>query len=123
MKYINRSYLLFFLFAFAACATINQTSTVVGKWRLTETLADIGDGKEKWHRVESESNIIFNNDGTITSTGSADYQSYTILESNKIEFTLRDNRKQVVSFKIEGSTLILSPQCIEACGSKYVRVN
>ncbi len=123
MKNAQRIFFLFLLIAFAACATINKSVTLAGKWRLTETLADPGDGSGKWNPVTKESFLTFNNDGTVTSTESPNYQSYTIADSTKLEFTLTDGRKQIVSYRMEGRALIIMPQCIEACGSKYMRVN
>ncbi len=124
MKNLQHISFLFLFVAFTACATINTSSTLAGRWRLTETLADPGDGSANWRPVGStESYLALNSDGSVVSTEFPNYQSYAILDSNKIEFTLKDNRKQAVSYRIDGAVLILSPRCIEACGSKYMRVN
>lgn len=123
MKAIQQLTLVIFFGLIAGCATMNETSSLAGKWKLTESLADPGDGSGKWNAVTNESYLTFNTDGSVSSTDSPNFQTYKVLDSVKLEFTLNDGRKQVVSYKTEGSTLTLTPQCIEACGSKYVKVN
>ncbi len=124
MRQLQAILLLLLFITVAGCATMNTGTTLTGKWRLTETLADPGDGSGKWRPADSkESYLTFDSEGGVTSTDSPDYQSYAILDSAKIEFTLKDGRKQLMSYAVEGTVLTLRPQCIEACGSKYTRVN
>jgi hypothetical protein len=124
MKQLQAIFLLLLLVTIGGCATMNTGSKLTGKWRLTETLADPGDGSGKWKPVESdESYLTFDSEGGLSSTDSPGYRSYALVDSNKIEISFADGRKQVMTYHVDGSTLTLSPQCIEACGSRYTRVN
>lgn len=108
--------------AVCGCARLIQGGSMVGKWQLIETLADPGDGSGKWNlSPDNSSYLTFNADGSVNGSSDVNYIAYTLPGDNKIEFTSKDNRKQTVSYSISGDTLTIRPQCIEACGFKYLR--
>lgn len=118
-------------------ATENETqnSSLVGKWRLVEYLADPGDGSGTWQKTPTEfvETIEFRADGSFVaesanglSTGDL-FDKYKILEGNRLEMRYRPGTNQVASHiwtyaDLTPATLTLQYGCIEACGGKYVRV-
>ena len=44
-------------------------TSLAGTWKLTEVLADIGDGKGTFHPVSSNKNLVFVSDNKVTSNG------------------------------------------------------
>ncbi|HKL34943.1 MAG TPA: hypothetical protein VJ899_01490 [Salegentibacter sp.] len=131
-----RNLLLIFFFAtIASCSTTLsgpanlETKEITGKWQLTETLADPGDGSGSWRTVENGRVLEFGEDGMVFSSTSfcngeeineAAYEvSEKMISSNCADkiFTLRYELK-------EGSLFVYphNPACIEACGSKYRKI-
>lgn len=95
-----------------------------GKWKLTEQLADPGDGSGKWMRSEAKNSyIIFNADGTVSGNLYVNYKFYNVIDSTKIEFTLQDDTKRVLFYKLSGGSLEIMGACIEACGSRFRKEN
>ncbi|MDD3788879.1 MAG: hypothetical protein PHO94_09315 [Petrimonas sp.] len=47
-----------------------ENTELIGKWKLTEVLADPGDGSGTFHKVSSNKTIEFQPNGAITSNGS-----------------------------------------------------
>lgn len=100
---------------------------VAGKWKLTESLVDIGNGNGKWTKV-SNSNvsypyIIFKNDSTLESNIFVDMRRYSIIDSTKIRFTFFDNRKITYSYSMKNSSLVINPPCIEGCGYRFEKTD
>lgn len=99
--------------------------TLSGKWKLIETLADPGNGSGKWRAVDHQTppeNILFKEDGTLEWNVDKDFKTYTKTDSTILSFVRADKSTKTFYYKIKIDTLILSPQCIEACGSKYVKI-
>jgi len=44
-------------------------TSLAGTWKLTEVLADIGDGKGTFQPVSSNKNLVFVSDNKVTSNG------------------------------------------------------
>lgn len=102
----------------------NPENSLMGKWKLTESLSDPGDGSGKWQKASSKNMyLIFNNDGTVSGDQAGTLKSYTVLDSTKIEFTQQSNTKITYRYKITSGELTLNPPCIEACGSRYRKVD
>ncbi|MEZ4855066.1 MAG: hypothetical protein R2812_01165 [Gelidibacter sp.] len=99
----------------------------VSKWKLTEILADPGDGSGTFNPVLSDKTVTFYSDGIIKSNGNlceigtdttqgstGTYTSDTIVpDSCPSEASLG------ISYTIEASVLIIHYPCIEACAEKY----
>ena len=119
--------ILTFLFSsllLISCSKSETDTILTGKWRLSETLADPGDGRGKWENAKSNKMyLIFNTDGTLSGSESAGYKSYTVLDSVKIEFILKNDSKTISAYKISGNSLLITPPCFEACGSRFIKVN
>ncbi|MFD1258866.1 hypothetical protein ACFQ3S_18810 [Mucilaginibacter terrae] len=116
------------VFAFAACTTqktSTTTPTLVGKWKMTETLADIGDGKAKWAAVSKDSSLIseFKTDGSITGNAMPGTTHYAIADSLHLNMTIEHNADLIdYRYKVSKDTLLLNPPCREACGMKFIRL-
>lgn len=114
-------------------------SDFIGKWKLTETLQDPGDGSGVYERIDSEKTIEFFNNGTFsingplcglsTSVGEnimgqvriSNYSNNNILFSN--EKCSTDNSSTEYIVVIEDSDLIIYyTACVEGCAQKYQKV-
>lgn len=122
-----KTQLIFFSFilliSFSSCDKATPVTTLAGKWRLTHTLADPGDGSGRWMQAKSETYLILHQDGTLSGDQGTQYKSYTIIDDSKIEFTLHNNAKTTSFYKIVSGSLELMHSCIEACGSRYIKAN
>lgn len=107
-------------------------NNIIGKWELTEVLADPGDGSGTFHSVNSTKIIEFHADGTITSNGSICYMSVEANEASIGTYSLEDYTISSagcsysplkITFEFQGSYLILNYPCIEPCRAKYKKVN
>lgn len=116
---------LFVLFL-GACGKKNtpavENESIVGKWKLTESLSDPGDGSGKWTPADPNHPIFleFRPDGIAASTGSAS-TGYKLLNDSTILFTT-DAGDIPLRYHLTKTTLSLTPPCIEACGMHYIAV-
>lgn len=104
-------------------------SALVGTWRLSETLADPGDGSGRWRPVSEEGGekiVEFKQDGKLGGTAFHDFKQYVIKDSITVTFSKENKEIQNYSYKIDDGTLTMSPagpiQCIEACGIRFVKI-
>lgn len=116
---------LFLAVTFFSCSKKDEKridSELVGVWKLTEVLADPGDGSGTYHSVNSNKTIEFHSDGTLTSNGDICNMSGTyLLTDSTINASNCSNSTFKIRFTKVGSTLILNYPCIEPCGEKYVK--
>jgi hypothetical protein len=107
-------------------STISDT-TLTGKWTLTASLADPGDGSGKWTPISSSTSYVqFDNDGKLEGTAFTDYVNYTVKDSVTLSFFTKDKVLQNYRYNINNGTLTMSPagpiMCFEACGTRYTKV-
>jgi hypothetical protein len=102
---------------------------LIGKWKLSETLADPGDGSGQWKKVANDTNqyIEFKADGKFSGNIYVDYTTYAVRDSSIITFTKADGvTYQNERYKLQGGVLSLSPAgpiyCIEACGARFKKI-
>ncbi|MES2109712.1 MAG: hypothetical protein V4577_13225 [Bacteroidota bacterium] len=115
---------------FATCKKDSHTAntTLTGKWKLTESLADPGDGSGKWRPVPTSAVVYiqFESNGKLEGTAFPEYVSYAIKDSVTLTFTSKDNTLQNYRYAIKNDTISMSPdgpiRCFEACGARYVKV-
>ena len=115
-------------FGYACSKDEDDNPELIGTWKLTEVLADPGDGSGTFHQVSSNKMLEFRTDGTITSNGSICEMSiesgspstgtYSLSDST---ITSPDCEDSVIKIKFEkeGSSLIVYYPCIEGCMAKY----
>jgi len=127
------SLVLFLAFTFFSCSKKNENkidTELVGVWKLTEVLADPGDGSGIFHSVNSNKTIEFHSDGALTSNGVICEMSIESNTPSSGTYSLADstinssncaNSAIKIRFVKNGSTLIINYPCIEGCGAKYVK--
>ena len=102
-----------------------KDNTLTGKWKLTETYADPGNGKVNYIAVPKDNKeyISFNGDGTLDGSGFANGTTYVVKDSVTIAVTSKDNTVENYRYSIKNGTLQMSPAgpivCIEGCGTRY----
>ena len=99
-----------------------ENESIVGKWRLTESLSDPGDGSGKWQPADPlhPQFLEFRPDGTAVSPGSATV-GYKIISDSTLLF-ITDADSIPLRYHFTKTTLALTPPCYEACGMHYVAV-
>ena len=120
------------LFLAASCSKDNtgrDETLTGGKWKLSETLSDPGDGSGKWRHVSEKSridNIIFKDNGELEWDLYGDFKTYAIKDSVTLSLIRADKSVQTYFYEVKDGKLTMSPReparCIEACGSKYVKI-
>jgi hypothetical protein len=98
--------------------------SLIGKWKLTEYLADPGDGSGTWKHAETEDYIEFTKDSTVLSNKptTEDVTRFSLPSDSTIIF-IYPSYNITNYYKIQGNQLTLMGGCIEACGSKYIKQN
>nr|WP_042288176.1 lipocalin family protein [Nonlabens ulvanivorans] len=107
------------------------TSDIVGTWQLTANLSDPGDGSGSFQSVSSNKTITFNADGTFTSNGDVCDMSITTSTNNNGTYNTTDKTINAncgttnlpISYTIDNLTMDISYFCIEACQSRYRKIN
>ncbi|TCD03790.1 hypothetical protein [Pedobacter psychroterrae] len=101
----------------------NGPTEFYGTWKLTETLADPGDGSGKYMKVQGATRYItFDQSGNVSGEAMPDITSYKVLDSTRIEITSKNySQKLVYWYKLSPTTLEINPPCIEGCGFRFVR--
>lgn len=103
-------------------------NTLIGNWKLIETLADPGDGSGTFNTVQSNKIITFENDGIITSNGNLCDMSIDSDNATSGTYSITDmtfsssdcsNPDYHFTFEENGNILIIDYPCIEPCRAKY----
>lgn len=120
MKIFYNLIIVFIFLSVTACEKFRSDTSLTGKWKLTETLADPGDGSGKWVSVKnSDSYLQINADGTLSSNNFINYKQYRVIDDQKIEFIYQNGMTTILNYKLNGNSLEIKGGCIEACGSRY----
>lgn len=101
---------------------------LIGKWQLSETLADPGNGSGKWTAVsgdDAKKYFKLKADGTTEGTAFEGYTKYAVKDSLFLRLIKPDKSAILYRFNISNTSLTLSPdspsRCIEACGTLFKR--
>ena len=96
---------------------------IYGKWKLTETMNDPGDGSGKYMKVEGEPKYLtLDQSGQISGEALSDLQSFKVLDSVRIEvFPKTSMPSMIYYYKVSANTLTINLPCIEGCGLRFVR--
>ncbi len=129
---------LFLIFLFATITSCSTTfnspadldnKEIVGKWQLTEALADPGDGSGTWQTVENGRTLEFDENGMVYSSTSFCYgeqiNEATFDASEKMISSNCADRNVELSYELKEGKLFITPhnpRCAEACGTKYSKV-
>ncbi|KQC33765.1 hypothetical protein AAU57_10805 [Nonlabens sp. YIK11] len=125
MKY---AYFLLAIVLTVSCNDAAVDNDVVGAWKLSESMNDIGDGNATYRKVESDKTLLFTAYGTVISNQNVcignNFKEGTVAEwnPNAKEFSLEDC---TASYELDEATgeLTVTYQCMEACGERYVRAD
>lgn len=102
----------------------SEAVEIYGKWKLTETMSDPGDGSGKYMKVTGEPKYLsFNKDGKLKGDAlSLETFRYRILDSARVEILYNVYLPPTIfTYKLTSKTLSLHPPCIEGCGLRFVR--
>lgn len=96
---------------------------IYGKWRLTETLNDPGDGSGKYMKVTGDAKyLILDKSGKISGEALSDSFSFKVIDSVRVEIFSNTYKMPITyRYKVSARSLTLNPPCIEGCGLKFVR--
>jgi hypothetical protein len=99
-------------------------NSIIGKWKLYQTLADPGDGSGTWYSAYRLSYVTIHSNGVIECTGDELYQvqSYHIVDSTHVELVFKSSQKILYRFEVKNPILEINAPCREACGLRYIKV-
>ncbi|MDT3402705.1 hypothetical protein [Mucilaginibacter terrae] len=117
----------FVIVALAACTAQKGTSVhdqLDGRWHLTETLNDIGDGKGKYVAVTADSSYItFSKAGLVGGNAIYGATNYKLIDATHLALTIKGNTAPInYRYKVDGNDLELNAPCREACGLRFKRM-
>jgi len=130
MKTLSFISLLFLGLFLITCKKDNSgvvDNTLTGRWKLSETYADPGDGSGKYLPVAKTNTayVIFNADGTLIGTAFPNDVSYAIKDSVTLAITSKSHAVENYAYKITNGVLQMSPAgpifCIEGCGQRFTK--
>lgn len=113
--------------AFASCKknTQAENESIAGKWKLSESFADPGDGSGTWQAADPlhPSYLEFKKDGRLIFSPSNIYNAdhYQVTSDSTIIF-LRGSESFHIRYQFSKTMLTLYPPCIEGCGERYLAV-
>ena len=98
-------------------------SSIVGNWKLSEYLADPGDGSGTWQPADPShpGYLEFKADGTLIMSPYNIYNSdhYQVTSDSTMIF-LRGSESFHMWYHFSETLLTLNPLCYEACGERYI---
>jgi len=138
MKYLLYVTTLTFLF-FSCNDDDGRTNGIIGVWQLTEVLADPGNGSGVFSPINSDFNVLFENEGTYEGNGT--FCFFDLDLSTAVQFTGSYDEERLViipdlctnnqgeplsielPYELNVNELIIRPICIEGCALKFERFN
>lgn len=105
----------------------DRPGEVYGKWKLTETLYDIGNGQGKYTKVTGEAKYIKveksgNQAGKFKGDAMPNLLSFKILDSVRMEvYSSNYQMPTIFRYQVSANSLELNPPCIEGCGYRFSR--
>ena len=122
---INLTLTSLLLILVTSCEEDLDTTTVIGKWKLIETLSDPGDGSGEYEKYEgnqiatiySDSSVVFI-EGFCFSQGGVDGKE-AIVKVNTIYWP---DCNLTYVYELKEEYLFFYPPCIEPCGLKFEKI-
>ncbi|MCX2495202.1 hypothetical protein OQX63_17055 [Pedobacter sp. PF22-3] len=105
----------------------DRPGEVYGKWKLTETLYDIGNGQGKYTKVTGEAKYLKveksgNQAGKFKGDAMPNLISFKILDSIRMEvYSSNYQMPTIFRYQVSANSLELNPPCIEGCGYRFSR--
>ncbi|KOS05249.1 hypothetical protein AM493_03765 [Flavobacterium akiainvivens] len=120
------------LLVIVACSDDDNNNTnpeLVNTWRLTQILADPGDGSGTFTAVESDKTLKFAANGTVTSNGNLCFMDVAATTASSGTYndangtiTAQCEASYTLKYAIENGNLIITYPCFEPCKAKFVLV-
>ncbi len=114
----------------AACKKESSPSSIVGRWKLSETYFSPG-GPSYWHPVTDKKSVElaeFKADGTYSSSNTLAFDRYEVKDSVTLVLfssVVTTQPKYFYRYKLTNNSLELSPTapivCYEGCAARYTR--
>ena len=132
LQRMKLSFFSLLVLAIVSCDTSSvDLSSINGTWKLSEVLADPGDGSGTFHSVSSSKKILFFQNGTFVSNSNICQFSTSTAGSSAGTFSLTSNTIEPANcsnsypftLDLVSNELIISYQCFEACREKYRKVS
>lgn len=95
---------------------------IAGTWKLTEYLADPGDGSGTWQKARTNNYVTFRADSTVEGNVYPEAKRYSIVSDSTIRFIRNDSLSQLYFYTLYKSSLTIRGGCFEACGSRFKRM-
>lgn len=124
MKYPLILILIVGIFLNTSCSKKDVSErTLVNKWHLIEYLADPGDGRGVFQKIESDAIIEFFDDNTVRYSqnfcNEGNLPNSATYSANENRIYPDCNPDIFLSYKIEKDLLIIHYNCIEECAEKF----
>jgi len=109
----------------------SRTTELIGQWKLIEQLADPGDGSGTFQSIDSQKNLEFFQDGTITSSNGSLCEPYSdeqissgtyLLDENRIITNCQNTNIGSIGFEIVDDNLILNFISNEGFSQKFAKI-
>jgi hypothetical protein len=101
--------------------------SLIGRWNVTESYADPGDGSGKWRVVSKNDPVTyveFKSDGHVGGNAFPNFVSYVLKDSVTISFTDKNKATQSFPIQLKGRKLSMNYLgCIEGCGLRFEKVD
>lgn len=101
------------------------SSALAGSWKLTETVADIGDGSGTWKPVSDyhSHTLRLSPGGTVEGTAFPLARRYVVTGAQSLQLIFSDGTYINYTYDLSDSALTISGGgCIEACGARFQRL-
>ncbi|RZL31548.1 MULTISPECIES: hypothetical protein [Pedobacter] len=123
MKRLTASIFAISLLFFACKKKNDGPGEIYGKWKLTETLQDPGDGSGKYMKVNGPAKyLVLDQTGQISGKAMPELIRFKVIDSVSMEVYGKTYQMPLTyRYKVTAKTLTLNPPCIEGCGFKFVR--
>lgn len=121
-------YLLCTVAFLTSCQNKFETDPALGAWKHVESMNDIGDGDQTYHKADTGKTLLFTAYGTVISNQKVclgnNYSEATVATwvPSKKEWTI-DDCIATYSMDESGDFLTVTYACADACGERFKRMD
>ena len=116
---------LFFVAACKKATTRSVHDGIVGKWKVSEYLADPGDGSGTWQPANPSNPMYleFKSNGMLVAnpSGGNNFDHYELTSDSTLIFS-GGNQNAQRWYRLSDTSLTITGGCFEACGTRYIPV-
>jgi hypothetical protein len=128
MKSSIKFFSVVLLILFTACTKEDvklDTSTLPGKWKLSESYISNG-AIGTWEQSKATVVVEFKVDGSLAGNAYPQYASYSIKDASTITLLRADKTEQNYAYQLKDGLLTMSPSgpitCIEGCADRFKKI-